>query len=65
VQNGFERTLRCHALARFKGSKEFFEIGGGLEAILPGEGTNKCWEFGSLVEEVVLYHFTLSPKLSQ
>ena len=65
VQNGFERTLSCRALARFKGSKEFFEIGEGLEAIHPGEGTNKCWEFGSLVEEVILYQFALSQKPSK
>jgi hypothetical protein len=65
VQNGFERMLSCRALARFKGSREFFEIGEGLEAILPGEGTNKCWEFGSLVEEVVLYQFALAPKPSK
>ena len=62
VHNGFERTLHYRALARLKGSKEFFEIGAGMEPVPPGEGTNKCWEFDSLVEEVVLYQFTLSEK---
>ena len=65
VHNGFERTLHYRALARLKGSKEFFEIGEGVEPISPGEGANKCWEFGSLVEEVVLYQFALSEKPSK
>ncbi len=60
VQNGFERTLHYRALARLKGSREFFEISEGVEPIRPGEGANKCWEFGALVEEVVLYQFALS-----
>ena len=60
VHNGFERQLHYRALARLKGSKEYFEIGDGVEPLPPGEGANKCWEFGSLVEEVVLYQFTLS-----
>ena len=65
VHNGFERTLHYRALARLKGSKEFFEIDAGMEPVPPGEGTNKCWEFDSLVEEVVLYQFTLSGKPSE
>jgi len=65
VENDFERTLSFRALARFRGSKEFFEIDEGLEAIFPGERRNKCWGFASLVEEVVLYQFTLSPKPSK
>ena len=59
VHNGFERTLHYRALARLKGSREYFEIGAGMEPVPPGEGANKCWEFGSLVEEVVLYQLTL------
>lgn len=62
VSNGFERTLHCRALARLKGSKEFFDISGDMEAIPPGEKSLKCWTSGSLVEEVVLYQFTLSPQ---
>ena len=54
VDNDFEKTLHYRALARLRGSKEFFEITEGLEPILAGEGSNKCWEFDSLVEEVVL-----------
>ncbi len=65
VHNGFERTLHYRALARLKGSKEFFEIREGLEPLPPGEGASKCWEFGSRVEEVVLYQFALSAKPSK
>lgn len=65
VHNGFERTLHYRALARLKGSKEFFEISEGVEPIPPGEGANKCWEFGALVEEVVLYQFALFEKPSK
>ena len=62
VYNGLERPLHYRALARLKGSKEFFEIDEGVEPVLAGEGANKCWEFDSLVEEVVLYQFALSEK---
>jgi hypothetical protein len=65
VENGFERTLSCRALARFKGSKEFVEISEDFKAIDPGDGWNKCWDFDSLVEEVVLYQFALSQKPSK
>ena len=62
VYNGFERPLHYRALARLKGSKEFFEIREGVEPVPAAGGSNKCWEFGSLVEEVVLYQFALSEK---
>ena len=65
VSNGFERTLNYRALARLKGSKEFFEVdwaGGPAE---PGEHATRCWMSGSLVEEVVLYQFSLAPKHSK
>ena len=65
VQNGFERTLSYRALARLKGSTKFFEIGEGVEPVPAEESGNKCWEFGSLVEEVVLYQFALSEKPSK
>ena len=65
ISNGFDRALHCRALARRKGSKKFFEIGSDMEAIPPGENSLKCWESGSLVEEVVLYQFALSPKPSK
>ena len=64
VSNRFERTLHYRALARLKGSPEFFEISEGLTPVDPGEAANKCWESGSLVEEVVLYQFSLSDKPS-
>ena len=62
VYNGFERPLHYRALARRKGSREFFEIGEGGEPLPPAEERNKCWEFDSHVEEVVLYQFALSEK---
>ena len=65
VSNGFERALSYRALARLKGSKEFFQISTGVEPIAPGDQTTKCWESGSLVEKVVLYQFTLIPKPSK
>lgn len=65
VSNNFERALHCRALARLKGSKEFFEISD-LAVIEPaGRGEMlavRCWESGSLVEEVILYQFALSPR---
>ena len=60
VENGFEKTLHYRALARLKGSKEFFEITEGLEPIAAGKSSNKCWDFDSQIEEVVLYQFALS-----
>ncbi len=65
VSNGLERPLHYRALARLKGSKKFFEIGEAVEPIAPGDQSMKCWESGSLVEEVVLYQFALSPKPSK
>ena len=61
VSNGFEKTLRFRALARLKGSKEFFEIAGAFDPVPAGEESLlKCWESGSLVEEILLCEFTLS-----
>lgn len=65
VANGLERALSYRAVARLKGSKEFFQISTGVEPIAPGDQATKCWESGSRVEEVVLYRFTLSPKSAQ
>ncbi len=65
VSNGFERALSYRALARLKGSKEFFQISTGVEPVAPGDESTKCWESGSLVEEVVLYQFTLIPQSSK
>ena len=65
VSNGFERALSFRACARLKGSNEFFPISTGVEPVAPGDQTMKCWESGSLVEEVVLYQFTLLAKPSQ
>ena len=61
VSNGLDRTLDFRALARLKGSKEFFQFSFGVEPIAPGDQTTKCWQSGSLVEEVILYDFVLIP----
>ena len=65
VSNGLKGTLHYRALARNKGSKEFFEILDPLDPVAPGDVSTKCWESGSLIEEIVLYQFTLSPKPSK
>jgi hypothetical protein len=60
VENNFEKTLHFRALARLKGSKEFFEINKDMEPLRPESVFLKCWEFDSLVEEVILCEFKLS-----
>lgn len=65
VSNGLEKTLRYRAVARLKGSRKYFPISTGVEPIAPGDQSTKCWESGSLVEEVVLYQFALSSKPSK
>ena len=61
ISNGSEKPLRFRALARLKGSKEFYQMEGPSEPEKPGGmSAVKCWESGSLVEEVVLYQFTLA-----
>ena len=65
VSNGFERPLRYRALARLKGSREFLQISTEGEPVAPGDQSTKCWESGSLVEEVVLYQFALLQKPSK
>jgi hypothetical protein len=65
VSNGFERTLNYRALARLKGSKQFFEVDWAGGPAAPGEHSTRCWMSGSLVEEVVLYQFALAPKGSK
>jgi hypothetical protein len=62
VENGFEKSLQFRALVRLKGRKEFFEIPEAKEPLPAGDHFQKCWEFDSLVEEVVLCEFKLSDK---
>ena len=62
VENNFDKTLRFRALVRMKGSREFFEIDENMKPLPAGDIFNKCWEFDSSVEEVVLYEFKLSDK---
>ena len=65
VSNGFAKTLHCRALARLKGSREFFEVSDAVRPVSPGDQSLKCWESGSLVEEIVLYQFVLSKEPAQ
>lgn len=65
VSNGFERPLHYRALARLKGRKEFRPVNAEFEPVEPGSQSSYCWESGSLVEEIVLYRFTLTPKRSK
>jgi hypothetical protein len=62
IENNFENTLRFCVLVRLKASKEFFEISEGIEPVPAEEVFNKCWEFDTFVEEVVLFEFKLSGK---
>lgn len=60
VANQMDGTLHYRILVRNKGSKEFFETTKGVRP-LDAEGVaNHCWEFESLIEEVVLFDFALS-----
>ena len=61
IENRYGKTLRFRAAARLKGSKEFIEIDA-LGPVLAGETFNKCWGFDDLVEEVVVYDFSLLDK---
>lgn len=66
VVNGFEKTLRFRALTRQKGSKEFFEIDEAFDPVPAGEESLlRCWESGSLVEEILLCEFTLSKEAAK
>lgn len=65
VSNCFERPLHYRALARLKGSVDFFEVSEGIEPIAPGDQLTKCWRSGELVEEILLFQFTLSPNPSK
>jgi|GEM_PF-1233383 len=62
VENNFDKTLHFRALFRIEGSKEFFEIDENIKPLPAGDIFNKCWEFDSSVEEVVLCEFKLSDK---
>jgi hypothetical protein len=60
VSNGFEKTLRFRAFTRLKGSRQFFEIDEPFDPVPAGEeALLRCWESGSLVEEILLCEFTL------
>jgi hypothetical protein len=62
VSNGFDRNLSFRGLARLKGSKSYFDISKDLDPVETGEHLVRCWESGSLIEEIVLHQFTLAPK---
>ncbi|MDX1962851.1 MAG: hypothetical protein SFX18_06845 [Pirellulales bacterium] len=65
VVNEYEKTLHFRALVRMKGSKQFFEIHEGIEPVAAKESMCKCWDFDSLVEEIMLYEFKLSDPPSE
>ena len=62
ISNSTGEPLRFRFLAREKGSKEFYEEEAPSKPVRSlGEGHRtiiKCWESGSLVEEVVVCEFT-------
>ena len=62
VTNNFEKSLHFRALARLKGSKEFIAINEDMKLLPAGDFFQKCWDFDSLVEEVVICEFKLSDK---
>ncbi len=62
VTNNFEKALHFRALVRLKGSKEFFEMNKDMEPLPAGDFYQKCWDFDSVVEEVILCEFKLSDK---
>ncbi len=63
ISNSSDKWLRFRALARLKGSKDFYEVPDPLEPVEPGEMTLiKCWESGTLVEEVILFDLALTQK---
>ena len=66
MSNGSDTWLRFRALARLKGSKEYYEVEAPLEPVNPGDmSLVRCWESGKLVEEVILYQFMLTEEPSE
>ena len=66
MSNGFDKPLHFRALSRRKGSKEFYEVESPLGPVEPGDITVvKCWESGTLLEEVILYEFKLTSKATE
>lgn len=63
MANGTDRPLQFRLLTRLKGRNEYCEEDRPGGPVNPGEMIAvKCWESGSLVEEVVLHQFSLVPK---
>ncbi len=60
VENNLNKTMHFRAIVRRKGSKEYFAIAEGAERVAAGSTMYKCWDFDTLVEEVILYDFKLS-----
>lgn len=61
VANHMDSTLHYRMLVRNKGSKEFFETANGVRPLEAEGVANHCWNFDSLIEEVVVFDFALSP----
>ena len=63
MSNSSDKLLSFRALTRLKGSTEFYEMEEPLEPVKPGELTTVyCWGSGTLIDEMILYQFTLSPE---
>lgn len=60
VENHFDRALQFRILIRRKGSDEFFEFAKDNDPTPADEGFLHCWDFDTLVEEVVLCDFRLT-----
>ena len=60
MSHGSDKWLRFRALARRKGSKEFYEVEEPLEPVEPGDlSLVRCWESGTLMEELIFFEFKL------
>lgn len=59
VENRFEKSLCVRTLVRLKGSKTFVMLRESGQPIEPGETFQKCWDFDTHIEELVLCDFRL------
>ncbi len=64
IENHFDKALHVRALARRTGSVEYFDISAEVSLVPPGESSYKCWDFDTLIDEVVLFDFRLVDDLA-
>ncbi len=60
VENNLDKPLHFRVLVRMKGNPEYFELTEDRDPIPAGQFYLRCWDFDTLVEEVVLYDFGLT-----